>query len=104
MYHRDFLPNGFRTTVVVALGLPYMQSPAAAAIGDGGSSKFLFVFFSGGMHAASLLVPIGSSFYYETRPDIAKPNSDTASALPATTDWELHPVFRDSLYPLFRQG
>lgn len=106
MHRRDFLRNGFRSTAVAALGLPYMQSPLAAAIGNAGSPKFLFVFLRGGMDAASLLVPTSSSFYYEVRPDIAiaKPNSDMASALTLTTDWGLHPVFRDSLYPLFREG
>jgi uncharacterized protein (DUF1501 family) len=105
MHRRDFLRSGLCSNAAAALGLPQMQSPAAA-IGNAGSPKFLFVFLRGGMDAASLLVPTSSSFYYEVRPDIAiaKPNSDMVSALRLTTDWGLHPVFRDSLYPLFRHG
>ena len=106
MYRRHFLRKAFHTTAAATLGLPCMQLQAAASASNTGSPKFLFVFLRGGMDAASLLVPTSSSFYYEVRPDIAiaKPTSDLVSALALTSDWGLHPVFRDSLYPLYQQG
>jgi uncharacterized protein (DUF1501 family) len=71
-----------------------------------GTPRFLFVFLRGGYDAASLLVPISSSFYYEVRPDIAlaRPSADLASALALDADWGLHPALRDSLYPLYQSG
>ena len=51
-------------------------------------------------------MPVSSSFYYESRPDIAiaKPSADLASALPLSADWGLHPALRDTVYPLFQSG
>jgi uncharacterized protein (DUF1501 family) len=67
---------------------------------------FLVVFLRGGYDAANLLVPVGSSFYYEARPTIAVARSgkDASAALPVNADWGLHPALRDSVYPLFQQG
>lgn len=69
-------------------------------------SRLLVVFLRGGYDACSLLVPVSSSFYYASRPDIsiAKPSSELTSALPLTTDWGLHPALRDSLYPYYKNG
>ncbi|NVO08313.1 MAG: DUF1501 domain-containing protein, partial [Rhodoferax sp.] len=71
-----------------------------------GTPRFLLVFLRGGYDAASLLVPISSSYYYEVRPDIAlaRPSADLASALALDADWGLHPALRDSLYPLYQSG
>ena len=67
---------------------------------------FLVVFLRGGYDAANLLVPVGSSFYYEARPTIAvgRPGQDASAALPVNADWGLHPALRDSVYPLFQKG
>ena len=67
---------------------------------------FLVVFLRGGYDAANLLVPVGSSFYYEARPTIAvaRPGKDASAALPVNADWGLHPALRDSVYPLFQKG
>ncbi len=69
-------------------------------------SRLLLVFLRGGYDACSLLVPVSSSFYYASRPDIsiARPSSELSSALPLTTDWGLHPALRDSLYPYYKNG
>lgn len=69
-------------------------------------SRLLVVFLRGGYDACSLLVPVSSSFYYASRPDIAiaRPSSDLSSALPLTADWGLHPALRDSLYPYYKTG
>lgn len=60
-------------------------------------TRFLLVFLRGGYDAANLLVP-ASSFYYESRPNIAV----AAEALLALDgDWGLHPALRESVHPLY---
>lgn len=69
--------------------------------------RLLVVFLRGGYDAANVLVPIGSSFYYEARPrlQIARPDpADPNSALALDADWGLHPALKDSLYPLWQAG
>lgn len=68
----------------------------------GAQSRFLFVFLRGGCDAANVLVPVSSSFYYESRPNIAipRPSQDVLGALPVDADWGLHPVLRESIAPL----
>jgi uncharacterized protein (DUF1501 family) len=68
--------------------------------------RFLLVFLRGGYDCANLLVPVASSSYYEARPNIAIARSgpEAAAALPLDADWGLHPVLRESLYPLWRDG
>ena len=95
--------------------------------------KLLVVFLRGGYDCASLLVPTSSSFYYESRPNIAiakpvekaaitavgssaltvGPSASTvgssasavgASALPLDADWGLHPALAASLHPLWQAG
>jgi uncharacterized protein (DUF1501 family) len=72
----------------------------------GGQPRFLLVFLRGGYDAASLLVPVSSSFYYESRRDIAipRPSADQNTALPLDSDWGLHPALRESIYPMFQKG
>lgn len=92
-----------------------IQTLGSAALTLGGGSllaasankpRFLLVFLRGAYDAANLLVPIGSSFYYESRPNIAiaRPAGDLNSALPLSSDWGLHPALRDTVYPLFQNG
>ncbi|WP_422846024.1 DUF1501 domain-containing protein [Acidovorax sp. M2(2025)] len=92
-----------------------LQALAASALGVHGAgllaaprqqeARFLLVFLRGGYDCASLLVPTASSYYYETRPNIAiaRPGQD-GGALPLTADWGLHPVLADSLLPLYQKG
>ena len=84
-------------------------APAPQASGEVGEGRprFLLVFLRGGYDATNLLVPIGSSFYYEQRPRIAiaRPSpSDPAAALPLDADWGLHPALRQSVYRLAQSG
>ena len=65
------------------------------------SARFLLVFLRGGYDAANVLVPVSSSYYYETRPNIAIPRS---AALPIDADWGLHPALAASLHPLYTRG
>ena len=86
-------------------------SQAFAAPGAG-SAKFLLVFLRGGYDAANVVIPVGSSFYYESRPTIAIPKPDPANPLAAVplpqTDgsaaWALHPALKDTMLPLWQKG
>ena len=96
-----------RKLLASSLLLPLVWGHAQLhATGTPGGGRFLVVFLRGGYGAASLLVPVSSSFYYASRPDIAiaKPSADLASALPLNSDWGLHPALRDTLYPLYKSG
>lgn len=67
-------------------------------------AKLLVVFLRGAYDAANVLVPVSSSFYYESRPNlaIAKPDvGNPNSAVTLDADWGLHPALRDSLAPLW---
>jgi uncharacterized protein (DUF1501 family) len=76
-----------------------MAAPATRA-------KLLLVFLRGGYDAANLLVPTGSNFYYESRPNIAiaRPGTELNTALPLDADWGLHPALRESVMPMFAAG
>lgn len=98
MYRRHFISS--------ALAWPLVSGSTRLYAVANSPARLLFVFLRGAYDAASLLVPISSNFYYESRPDIAlaRPSAELASSLPMTTDWGLHPALRDSLYPLYQRG
>lgn len=68
--------------------------------------RFLFVFLRGGYDAASLLVPMTSSFYGEVRPNIGlnRFGTDANAVISLNSDWGLHPALRDNIYPLYTKG
>lgn len=70
-------------------------------------TKLLFIFLRGAYDATNVLIPISSSFYYESRPTIAipRPNGDldSNSAITLNSDWGLHPALRNTIYPLFQK-
>ena len=86
-------------------------SQAFAAPGAG-SAKFLLVFLRGGYDAANVVIPVGSPFYYESRPTIAIPKPDVANPLAAialpqrdgSTNWALHPALKDAMLPFWEKG
>jgi len=95
-----------------AVGLPSMrvwaQPPGSAAVGAT-TPRFLLVFLRGAYDAANLLVPYGSSFYYESRPNIAiaapgkaAPGQQAAVALDG--QWGLAPSAAESMMPLYQAG
>ncbi|CAN7549583.1 DUF1501 domain-containing protein [Acidovorax sp. LjRoot118] len=86
-----------------ALGLATASAQVAAAP-RAGDARLLLVFLRGGYDCASLLVPTSSSFYYESRPNIAiaRPGAE-GGALELTSDWGLHPVLAPSLLPLYQR-
>jgi uncharacterized protein (DUF1501 family) len=68
-----------------------------------GTPRVLLVFLRGAYDAGSLLVPVGSDFYYEQRPNIAiaRPGSAADAALPLAGDWALHPALAETMQPFF---
>ena len=91
-------------TAGVGAGLAISTGQLFAASSD--TPRLLIVFLRGGYDAASLLIPTSSSFYYESRHNIAiaKPSAALDSALPLNADWGLHPALRDTIYPMFKNG
>ncbi|MED5618146.1 DUF1501 domain-containing protein [Ideonella sp. BN130291] len=77
----------------------------AAAPGTSGP-RLLVVFLRGGYDAANLLVPHGSPFYYEARPNIAiaRPGSAPEAALPIDAQWGLAPALAGNVATLFSSG
>jgi uncharacterized protein (DUF1501 family) len=82
------------------LSLPLLYSGRLLAA-PASAPRFLLVFLRGGYDAANLLVPVSSSFYYESRPNIAIPRG---AALPIDAEWGLHPALAESLHPLYGKG
>ena len=69
--------------------------------------RLLVVFLRGAYDAANVVIPSGSDFYYQARPTlhIARPDpADPDAALPLDGDWSLHPVLKDTIYPLWKAG
>ncbi|WP_426436349.1 DUF1501 domain-containing protein [Bradyrhizobium genosp. P] len=67
-------------------------------------ARLLVVFLRGAYDAANVIVPIGSEFYYASRPTLAVARPDAGNpnaALALDAGWGLHPSLRDSIYPLW---
>jgi uncharacterized protein (DUF1501 family) len=63
-----------------------------------GSPRFLLVFLRGGYDCANVVVPYSSSFYYESRPNIAVPKGISAAL---DSDWALTPTLQTTIGPLY---
>jgi len=94
-----------RDVLKLAAAAPLMTVSARLLAVPSHSARLVVVFLRGGYDAANLLVPVGSSFYYEARPNIAipRPDSDANASLPLDAEWALHPALRDSIYPLWQK-
>lgn len=78
-----------------------------AAPSGGTGARFLLVFLRGGYDALSALVPYSEPFYYAARPNIAIPKpveDDPGTAIKLDGRWGLHPVFEETLLPMFTAG
>ncbi len=67
-------------------------------------ARMLVVFLRGAYDAANVIVPVGSEFYYASRPTLAIARPDAGNpnaALALDAGWGLHPALRDSIYPLW---
>ena len=89
---------------LVALAAPALSVTGRVFAAPTGSPRFLLVFLRGGYDCANVVVPYSSSYYYESRPNIAIPRptgqeSDGAVAL--DSDWALAPALRASIAPLY---
>lgn len=110
MNRRDLLKNGLGLALGLGANLTATSSFAAPFLPQQSEqsqqARLLLVFLRGGYDASNLLIPTSSSFYYEARPNIAiaKPSSDSNSALALNADWGLHPALRETIYPLYQQG
>jgi uncharacterized protein (DUF1501 family) len=96
-----------RRNLLKSLGtLPLAAGAGQLWAAPAAGSRLLVVFLRGAYDCCSLLVPVSSSFYYESRPDIAvpRPGADVNAALALDADWALHPVLRESVYPMYQRG
>ncbi|MES2562413.1 MAG: DUF1501 domain-containing protein [Pseudomonadota bacterium] len=95
-----------RHLLKAAVAAPLVVSPLQLFAAAGSDARVLVVFLRGAYDAANLLVPVGSDFYYEARPNIAvpRPGTEVNAALPLDANWALHPVLRESLLPLYEKG
>src|SRR5438552_13858467 len=108
---RDLLKLAALAAAHPLLPLRGIVSSAFAAPGAA-DAKFLLVFLRGGYDAANVVIPVGSEFYYESRPTIALARPDPANpaaaiSLAGATDavmWGLHPALKDTMLPLWQQG
>jgi len=98
MHRRDFLISSLGASAV-ALSAKTWSAPAT-------DQRFLVVFLRGGYDAINVVVPTYSDLYYGRRPTIAIPRPDPANANAALAldgQWSLHPVLKDSIYPLWQK-
>jgi uncharacterized protein (DUF1501 family) len=98
MQRRDFLQ-------MMALAAPALTVSGRLFATPPGSPRFLLVFLRGGYDCANVVIPYSSSYYYESRPNIAvaRPTGPDATdgAVALDSDWALAPVLRTSIAPLY---
>jgi uncharacterized protein (DUF1501 family) len=63
------------------------------------SPRFLLVFLRGGYDCANVVIPYSSSYYYETRPNIAVPKEGIVEL---DSNWALTPALSNSIAPLYK--
>jgi uncharacterized protein (DUF1501 family) len=97
-----------RQLLQAMLAAPLTVSAGKLFAAPHSEQRLLLVFMRGGYDCASLLVPFSSSFYYESRPNIAiaKPDASGAAntALMLDSNWALNPALKDTIYPLYQKG
>ena len=98
MQRRNFLR-------MMALAAPALTLTGRVFAAPPGSPRFLLVFLRGGYDCANVVVPYSSSYYYETRPNIAIPKptgQEGDGAVALDSDWSLAPALRSILPTRFR--
>ena len=99
MKRRNFLQ-------MMAMAAPALTVTGRVFAAPPGSPRFLLVFLRGGYDCANVVIPYSSSYYYETRPNIAVPKptgQPDNGAVALDSDWALTPVLRPSIAPLYAQ-
>ena len=72
-------------------------------------ARLLVVFLRGAYDAANVVIPIGSDFYYQSRPALAVPRPGSHAGKPGPEaivldfDWGLHPALHDPILPLWQR-
>jgi uncharacterized protein (DUF1501 family) len=98
MLRRNFLQ-------MLALAAPALTVSGRLFAAPPGSPRFLLVFLRGGYDCANVVIPYSSSYYYESRPNIAVPKPMAADATDAAvaldSNWALTPALRASIAPLY---
>lgn len=95
--NRRELIKAFAASTSLTLAGRVWAAPATDA-------RLLVVFLRGAYDAANVVVPVGSEFYYASRPTLAVARPDAGNpnaALALDAGWGLHPALRDSIYPLW---
>ncbi|OKO73300.1 DUF1501 domain-containing protein [Bradyrhizobium sp. NAS96.2] len=95
--NRRELIKAFAASASLTLAGRVWAAPATDA-------RLLVVFLRGAYDAANVVVPVGSEFYYASRPTLAVARPDAGNpnaALALDAGWGLHPALRDSIYPLW---
>src|SRR6201996_1974463 len=99
MQRRDFIR-------MITLAAPALTVSGRLFASPPGSPRFLLVFLRGGYDCANVVIPYSSSYYYESRPNIAvaKPTGPDATdgAVALDANWALTPVLRTSIAPLYK--
>jgi uncharacterized protein (DUF1501 family) len=99
MKRRNFLQ-------MMAMAAPALTVTGRVFAAPPGSPRFLLVFLRGGYDCANVVIPYSSSYYYETRPNIAVPKptgQPDNGAVALDSEWALTPVLRPSIAPLYAQ-
>ena len=104
MQRRHFLHAGAAAALAGGLTLNATRTWAAPA-GAAVDSRLLVVFLRGAYDACNVLIP-QTSFYAESRPNIAiaRPGAGANAALALNADWGLMPALQSTLYPRIQAG
>ncbi len=104
MQRRHFLHAGAAAALASGLSLNATRTWAAPA-GSTLDTRLLVVFLRGAYDACNVLVP-QTSFYAESRPNIAiaRPGAAKDAALAFDADWALMPALQSTLYPRIQAG
>jgi uncharacterized protein (DUF1501 family) len=107
MQRRHFLHAGAGAALAGGLSLNSIRTWAAPTEASGAAvdSRLLVVFLRGAYDACNVLIP-QTSFYAESRPNIAiaRPGGGAAAALAFDSDWALAPALQATLYPRIQAG
>ena len=104
MQRRQILHAGLVTAAAGGLSLNAVRTWAASSTAAV-DSRLLVVFLRGAYDACNVLIP-QTSFYAESRPNIAiaRPGAGANAALPFDSDWALTPALAATLYPRIQAG
>ncbi len=96
MDRRDFL--------AASLLAPLLATNGHVFAAGKNTTKTLIIFLRGAYDACNFLVPYSSDDYYDVRNTIAipRPGSAENAAIKLDNEWALHPILKDTLYPMWK--